>query len=304
MHVASSDNNRRIAAAALVMSALSIATSSVLVRRAYDFGSSPETVVVMRVAVPALAFGLWMTVAAMRSRSLPRLSKDALVFAALYGLVLLVINLFELKALDRIPVALVILIIALVPLWISIASWLLWRVPLGRRGALAMVIALGGTALIVGSPSGRVDGLGLVFSLATSVLSAGLYLLLERRLSEPPPQLVIAVGAVVATVAAVAAEPHALAEELGSGGHRAGLVIGAGLGLSLTMLLSMIGIRRSSAFVAGVAVTCEPIFAGLLAWLVLDETLTALQLAGGAVALLGLGLALTAPTSRGAPVGV
>ena len=257
----------------------------------------------MRVAVPALAFVLWIAAAAMRSRSLPRLRRDVLVFAALYGLLLLVINWFELKALDRVPVALVILIVALVPLWISIASWLLWRVPLARRGVLAIVIALGGTALVAGSPSGRVDGIGIVFSLAASVLAAGLYLLLERLLSEPPVQLVIAVGAAVATAVAVAVEPHAVADELGSGGHRAGLVIGAGLGLSLTMLFSIIGIRRSSAFVAGVAVTCEPIFAGLLAWLVLHQTLTAVQLAGGAVALLGLGLALTSPTSRGAPVG-
>ena len=295
-------DNRRVAAAALLVSALSIATSSVLVRRAYDFGSSPETVVVLRVAVPGLAFVLWVAAAAVRSRSLPRLGRNLLFFAALYGLLLLVINLFELKALDRMPVALVILIIALVPLWISLASWILWHVPLGRRGALAVVVAIAGTALVVGAPSGRVDALGIVFSLVTSVLSAALYLLVERRLSEPPPQVVIAIGAAVAAVVAIGVEPHALPDELGSGGERALLVLGAGLGVSLTMLLSLIGIRHSSAFVAGIAVACEPIFAGVLAWWILDETLSALQVAGGAIALVGLGIALAAPAFPRVPL--
>lgn len=256
---------------------------------------------VLRVAVPALAFVLWLAADAVRSRSLPRLDRKLVFFAALYGLLLLVINLFELKALDRIPVALVILIVALVPLWISMASWILWRVPVGRRGVLAVAIAIAGTALVVGAPSGRIDALGIVFSLATSVLAAALYLLLERRLSEPPPQVVIAIGAIIASIVAIGVEPQALPDELGSGAERALLVLGAGLGISLTMLLSLIGIRRSSAFVAGVAVACEPIFAGILAWWILDETLSALQLAGGAFVLVGLGIALAAPSFPKAP---
>jgi drug/metabolite transporter (DMT)-like permease len=39
-----------------------------------------------------------------------------------------------------------------------------------------------------------------------------------------------------------------------------------------------------------------------LAWLILDEKLSALQLAGGAIALVGLGIALTAPSFPKAPL--
>jgi drug/metabolite transporter (DMT)-like permease len=54
--------------------------------------------------------------------------------------------------------------------------------------------------------------------------------------------------------------------------------------------------------VAGVAVTCEPVFAGLLAWWILGETLSTLQLLGGAVALCGLALALSGvQVQRGEP---
>jgi drug/metabolite transporter (DMT)-like permease len=108
---------------------------------------------------------------------------------------------------------------------------------------------------------------------------------------------VIAVGTLTATVVAVVVEPGALAEELSDGGPRTGLVLGAGLGVTATLLLTLIAIRHSSAFVAGVAVACEPIFAGLMAWWILDESLSRLQLVGGAVALCGLALALTQSAS-------
>ena len=49
-------DRQRITAAAFVTGGLAIATSSVLVRRAFDFGSSAEGILVLRVAVPALLF--------------------------------------------------------------------------------------------------------------------------------------------------------------------------------------------------------------------------------------------------------
>jgi drug/metabolite transporter (DMT)-like permease len=293
---------RRVAAAALVTGALSIAVSSVLVRRAFDFGSDPETLVAIRVAVPAAVFATWALAAGLLGRPRRRLSRTALACCVVYGLLLLVVNLFELRALERIPVALVILIIALVPLWISLASRLLWGTRLGRRGGAALVVALGGTALVVGSPAGGLDAVGIAFSLGASMLSAGVYLLLERTLRDVAPRTVIALGGSVATAAAVAFEPRALEVELATDAARTGLVLGAGLAVSLTMLLSIVGIRHSSAFVAGVAVTCEPVFAGLLAWWILGETLSTLQLLGGAVALCGLALALSGvQVQRGEP---
>jgi drug/metabolite transporter (DMT)-like permease len=277
----------------LLVSAFSIATSSVLARRAYDFGSSPETITVIRVAVPALVFGTWFAVIGWRSGAVTRLGWRVLALMVAYGLTLLIINMFELKALERVPVAVVVLVVALVPLWISLISWLLWRVPLGLRGGLAVAAALGGTALVVGAPGGEIDLLGLAFSFATSVLSAGLYLLVERGLHRVSPPAIIAVGALAATAVAVSVEPGALPDELGGGGHRTALALGAGLGVTVTMILTLVAIRHSSAFVAGVAVACEPIFAGLLAWWILGERLSGFQLLGGAVALTGLVLALT-----------
>lgn len=282
----------RIAGAALLVSALSIATSSVLARKAYDFGSSPEAVAVVRVAVPACVFGAWLAVAGWRSAG-DWINRRTTVPMVAYGLLLLVVNVFELKALERVPVAVVILVVALVPVWISLASWLVWRTGISGRALLAVAAALGGTALVVGGPGAGIDPMGLAFSFATSVLSAALYLLIERSLSGSPPQAVIALGALAATAAAVSLQPGALSEELSGGGPRAGLVLGAGLGVTVTMLLTLVAIRHSSAFVAGVAVACEPVFAGLLAWWVLGERLSGLQLLGGALALGGLALALS-----------
>jgi drug/metabolite transporter (DMT)-like permease len=53
-------------------------------------------------------------------------------------------------------------------------------------------------------------------------------------------------------------------------------------------------LRHLPATIVGVAATAEPPLAALAAYLWLDETLAAVQVAGGLVVLLGIGLAQTA----------
>ena len=163
-------------------------------------------------------------------------------------------------------------------------------------------MALIGTLLVVGAPSAAVSPDGIAFSFGASIVGAALYLLLERKLHEPSPLLIVAIGTSVATVIAIAIKPDGLSEELTNGSDRALLVIGAGAGGAAAVLLALVGIRHSSAFVAGIAVTCGPVFAGLLAWFVLGETLPPLQLLGGAIVLIGLAFAFAEMPQSSSPL--
>ena len=61
------------------------------------------------------------------------------------------------------------------------------------------------------------------------------------------------------------------------------------------------GARRIGAAQAALISTVEPLFIVVLAWLVLDQTLAPIQLAGAALILVAVVIAQTSPRPRGAP---
>jgi len=71
------------------------------------------------------------------------------------------------------------------------------------------------------------------------------------------------------------------------------------LGTAVPYLLFLVGIRHLGAARAGLLGMSEPVAASAVAWVVLGEAMTAVQLVGGAVVLAGIGLA---ETSRRRPL--
>jgi drug/metabolite transporter (DMT)-like permease len=61
------------------------------------------------------------------------------------------------------------------------------------------------------------------------------------------------------------------------------------------------GARRIGAATAALVSTVEPLIIVVLAWIVLGQTLAAIQLAGAALILIGVLVAQTGPRPRGAP---
>jgi drug/metabolite transporter (DMT)-like permease len=71
------------------------------------------------------------------------------------------------------------------------------------------------------------------------------------------------------------------------------------LGAVVPFWLSIAALRHLPPTAAGLVATAEPVFASIVAWLWVEQVLTAWQLAGGVVVLTGIVLAQTA---RAAPV--
>lgn len=285
-------------AAALFTAACSVAAADVLVRAAYRHGSEPMSVLAARLVLPAaLAWG-YSVISIRDWRALPRPTLRAGVAMVVFGLLELASQFGEIEGLKRLPAAFVVLLFALAPVWIALAGWVFWRSGVGRTGVAAVAAALGGTAIVVGIPSAGITATGLAFAALGGFTGACALLLYERALADWPPQLVLAIGTTVAAVALGLGDPSLLTAEFEGGSMRAGLVAGSTVGFALAILLVMVSIRRSSAFVASVSTSLEPVFAAVIAWLALGESLAPHQLAGGALAVLGLGFALARPAAR------
>jgi drug/metabolite transporter (DMT)-like permease len=183
----------------------------------------------------------------------------------------------------------------LASIFVTLAAWLLWR---QRPSALFLVglgCALAGVGMLVRSSmefSPRAllgDGLGVV----TAMFYAW-YLLTVKRLRDRGAAT-LRLMAVTTTLTALLLLPVALAsgEALVPGGARGWLILlglawvshAAGQGLIAYALAHL-----PAAF-SSVGLLFQPVMAALFAWLLLAESLVALQVAGGVIVLVGIYLA-------------
>ena len=271
-------NDRRLGLAAIALAAALWAIAATAASRLFDRGVDPIELSEARAVVAAV--GLSTVGWARRARH----PVSPMLIAAL-GLSIALVNAAYYLAIDRLAVALAIVLQytapALVVTWVAVAAR---RVP-SREVLIALVAAVAGVVLATEIPAGdlgTVDGLGLAFGLASAVLFAA-YTLLSERVAGAYGS----VGAMTRAFTVAAAFwilvqttrgwPAELFEP-----ENLPLVLFVGLGGTLApFLLYVWGIGRVRAERATIAATLEPVLAALFAWLLLDQSLSAMQIGGG-----------------------
>jgi drug/metabolite transporter (DMT)-like permease len=279
------------------------ALAAVLAKYAFERGVPPVRLAEARVAVALLALA---PVLAWRRPDLLRPPPGTLPVLAGFGACVSAVNLSYYLAIDHLPVGVAVALQYTGPAMLLAATALLAR---GRApGWLAWTAAgltLVGAVLVSRALEGLggLDGAGLAAGLASAVLFAAYLLAAEeagRRGVAPATTLLwgflisVAIWAVAAPwwswpVAALRDPGVTLA------------VVGVGLlGTLLPFALAVGAVRVISAATAGIAATAEPVFAAAFAWLLLGQTLTRPQLAGGALVVAGVVLAqLAAARAKG-----
>lgn len=215
---------------------------------------------------------------------------------ALFGLGVAGYNLCFFAAIPRTSVtATTLLALCSAPLWVALLARLFLHEAITLPVALALVMGLAGTVLLIGGEGGR-DLLrtdyaaGNLLALVAGSLYAG-YSLVGRAASRsaPPAALV----ALAFTAAAIFLVPVALAGDVQRPESLPGWLALLYLGLvptALAYLIYIFGLRRVPATVASIATLVEPLTAALLAAIFLGERLTAVGLAGALLLLGSLGV--------------
>jgi drug/metabolite transporter (DMT)-like permease len=183
------------------------------------------------------------------------------------------------------------LIIASVPLWLSLLDRLLYGRQLGAGTAAGIVIGLAGVALLV-APAGSSDWLAELSLLAGAGFWA-LGSLSSRRAPSPSPlagaaMQMLAGGALLAVLAVVAGEAGELRLDALSSESLLGLlyliVVGSLVGFSAYSWL----LRAAPTSLVGTYAYVNPVVAMLLGSLLLGERLSWRVLVGGGVILAGV----------------
>ncbi len=298
---------RQWALAAVIASAACFGTLAVLTPLAYDAGAEPLPLLAWRFAFSALLLGVLASLRSPRALLVPRADLGRYAILALTGYGAASVCFFY--ALTFADASVVAVLLYAYPALVTIAGWLF----LGERATwqqgLAVLTTFLGCALVVGLGSSDVHAQwqGIALGLGAAV-GYTLFNLLSHRWLPGRSRLTMmaytfgiamllpAVGALVA--GGVGALSPAAWES--QAWVMLGIIVLVPTFLAIVLYLE--GIRGLGASQAAVVSTVEPLFTIVLAWWVLGERLTGLQMVGAGLVLAGVvGAELSARIAQGAP---
>jgi drug/metabolite transporter (DMT)-like permease len=278
------------------VSAASFGMSGVLATGLMDAGWSPAALVLTRVLVGALVL-LGPALSALRGRW-HLLPSNAGLFAS-YGLVAVAgCQLAFFNAVDRMPVAIALLVEYAAP--VAVVGWL-WARHRQRPGRLTVAgaaVAIAGLMLVLDVLSaGSVDGIGLLWALGAMV-GCAFYFVVSAESHRLPPIVLAAGGLVVGAVGLAIAGALGLVEMSAATGDAAYrgtavpwwlpvLVLGV-VTAAVAYVAGILATRALGARLASFVALLEVLSAVVFAWLLLGQLPSPVQLLGGVVLLVGV----------------
>ena len=273
--------------ATLLLIALMMGANHVAARVAFDHGVDVTTAVAFRSVITALVV---MVLVLQQGLSLQLTARNRLALPAI-GLLVALQSYCLYSSVARLPVALALLAFNTYPLWTALWARLFYAHRAGTRVLQAMPVLLLGLALaldVMGAASGlgaagqwAQIGAGVAFALAAAALFGGALVLTQHEAADVDGRLRTALTLGLVGVLAIAAA------QAQGGFHWPSATPGWWGLLALTFLygtaftimftvLPKLGVVGSSPIM-----NVEPIFALVLAWALLGQTIAPLQVAGG-----------------------
>lgn len=236
-----------------------------------------------------------------------RTSRRELVYLGTFGVFgVALVQLFYFLAIHRLEIGVSLLIQYLGPLLVALFARFVMKKHVRRRLWVALALALVGLTFVVDLWHGvSLDGLGVVFSLASAVTFAGYMLLAERAVGHRDPISLLCWGFLFATIFWAIVQPwwsfpfDLPGKSVSLLGNLSDLHLPIWTLMTWMILFGTIApfflivgsMRHITATKAGILAMVEPVVASLVAYVWLDETLSGTTLVGGAVVLCGIVLA-------------
>jgi drug/metabolite transporter (DMT)-like permease len=246
---------------------------------AYDDGVEPWTLLFLRFAIT----GPLLVALALAVRE-PWPGRRGIVLGLLLGVLQLGVGWSLLEGFERAPVALVTLLYFAYPLITSVGAALVYRDRISPQRGIILAVALTGVVLVVGLPDSA-NVAGVILGLVAGLCVSGLILSSQYVMAADSVSPIVLCALMFSSPVLVLLLVLPLrAPDFGMSGAAWGWALCGVLGAAtIPIACFYAGVRRVGAAVAGLLSTAEPVVTVLLAYLVLDESLTAWQLAGGAL---------------------
>ena len=296
-----------------LVAAFLFALNGVFAKNALNAGLDPMHLTELRNAGAMLVLVGYVAV---RHRDRLRISRHELPFLIAYGVIAFtLVQYLYFLTISRLPVGIGTLLAFLAPVVVALWMRLVRKQPVGNRIWVAIALTLLGLAMVAQVWRGlTLDTLGVVAGLLLALALAAYWLLGESGQQRRDAVSLTMWGFVFATITWSILAPWwtfpwtdlALpTEPLVAGGPALPIWVlmlwGVLLGTIAPFLLVLGSLRRVGAQRAGIVGTTEPLWAGIIALVLLGETFTVTQGVGGLVVLIGV---VVAETSRRSGVAV
>ena len=189
----------------------------------------------------------------------------------------------------------------LAPIFVALAAWLLFRQQLRRKFLLGLAIAVTGMAMLIGGDF-QLQGTELIgdaLGVVTAMFYAGYQLTMTRLRARVATSTVMAWSGLVTSLVllpiALLSGEQLLPHSMTGWWKLAGLALIAQVAGQSLIAYAM---AHLPATFSSVGLLFQPVMATLFAWLILGESVSALQLAGGITVLLGIRMVHLAENPR------
>lgn len=288
---------RRVAGLAVgLASALAFSSSGPVVKPLIEAGWTLGAALLVRMSLAALILSPALVRAVRRRPGLLRRHWPLIVGFGLTGVA--GCQIFYFAAMQRMPVAVALLVQYLAPVLLVLLAWVRTRRAPSRLVLMGSAVAIVGLVLVVDVAGARFDLLGTVFALGAAVC-VGAYFLLSERTGEELPALALAAGGLIVGALLMAvlcmtgllpfAAPH-VPVALAGIQLPAWVAIGwvGAVATTLGYALGVIAVPMLGSRVASFVGLSEVLFALLFAWLLLGEAPGPVQIIGGVVLIVGV----------------
>ena len=310
----------------MLVSAAGFGSGSILAAPIYSTGMDWLGLVAWRFLFGALLAWGWVLLSTRRRAALRQLSRRQVLIALALGTLYTGNAGTYYAALETVAAGLASVLVYTYPVLVAVLSLrFATRLP-GRRPWVALALALGGVVLALGGiPADGAPVTGIVLVMLSSLIYS-IWIIASARLSgerrdriatdapadhepaEPAPAgdaavttavMMTATAPVFAFLAAASGrplDPRTVPAEAWP------LLLAIGFVASFLAIQTFYaGARRIGAAQAALVSTAEPVYIVVIAWLVLDQRLAPIQLAGAALILIAVVLAQTGPRPGGGP---
>lgn len=257
-----------------------------------DAGLSPEQVASLRICGAAVLLLIGTALFRRRALRIPRREWPRLVAYGVASVAL--VQLCYFVAVSRLPIGVAMLLEYLSPVLVTLWVRFVRRVHLPRTVWFGVVIAVTGLAMVAQVWQGlSLDAIGVLAGLATAASAATYFLLGERGVAASDPVGVTTWGLVIGSVVVLPIDPpwtapvRVLTAPTTFGPLWVLLLALVLVATIVAYLAGMASLRHLPPAVVSVVSLVEPVVATTLAWIVLGQSLSPVQVIGGAVLLTG-----------------
>jgi drug/metabolite transporter (DMT)-like permease len=272
--------NRLIGMAYIALSATAFGVMPFFANMAYRSGVTPTSLLFLRFGIAALLMWVFLLY---KHSPLPR-GKTLLGLVLMGGLGYAGQSFSYFTALQFAPAGLVAVLLYLYPALVTGLSFAVLKQPITRMKLGALILSLLGILLVIDVQSGG-QMTGILLAILAAVIYA-VYIMAGAKITQGTDIRVS--STVIITSAAVVYGVYGAWHGLSLPNSEMGWVGSIGLALIGTVVAVWAffeGVKRIGAVDASMLSTLEPVVTVILAWVLLGERLTALNLCGGALIL-------------------